>query len=101
MEMLVTFIQVKFINISNFPTFFSTICTGFDVCCNNGPNFSGGPVIGKAVAALRQTIKPTSEVEMEAASQVVDMGLTNLNLTLERIDNCTQVRKLLLLFEFF
>jgi len=62
----------------------------FSVCCNNGPNFSGGPVIGKAVQTVRDGLNPTNVVSMMSHSQKVPFGPTNLNLTLDRLDNCTR-----------
>jgi len=62
----------------------------FDVCCRNRPNFSGGPVIGKAVINARATLSPVSSVDMTSAYSYVDFGFTQLNLTLSRIENCTQ-----------
>jgi len=62
----------------------------FGVCCQDGPNFSGGPVIGKAVQEVRETLKPSATVEMQTASDVVEFGMTDLNLTLARLDNCTR-----------
>lgn len=64
----------------------------FSVCCQNLPDFSGGPVIGAAVAALREKLSPSDTVSLAVASQQVDFGATNLNLTLQRLDNCTHVR---------
>jgi len=61
----------------------------FSVCCTNRPNFSGGPVIGKAVAQTRATLKPTSIIQMQSANARVNFGMTQLNLTLSRLDNCT------------
>jgi len=61
----------------------------FGVCCENKPNFSGGPVIGKAVQKTWETLSPSSEVVMSSASTVIQFGETQLNLTLERLDNCT------------
>jgi len=62
----------------------------FSVCCNDGPHFSGGPVIGKAVKTLYSTLRPTDErVVIDSFSTVIPFGATNLNLTLGRLENCT------------
>jgi len=62
----------------------------FDVACQNPPNFSGGSVIGKKITEVRTTLRPTSQVTIQAAQIQVNFGLTQTNLTLARIDNCTQ-----------
>eukprot|EP01102_Stenamoeba_stenopodia_P015167 TRINITY_DN5144_c0_g1_i1.p1 TRINITY_DN5144_c0_g1~~TRINITY_DN5144_c0_g1_i1.p1 ORF type:complete len:500 (+),score=112.80 TRINITY_DN5144_c0_g1_i1:178-1677(+) len=62
----------------------------FSVACNGGPVFSGGAVIGSAVQKLRSGLKPTNNVQIQAASSVIDFGMANLNLTLQRVDNCTK-----------
>eukprot|EP00698_Gefionella_okellyi_P007333 TRINITY_DN1787_c0_g1_i1.p1 TRINITY_DN1787_c0_g1~~TRINITY_DN1787_c0_g1_i1.p1 ORF type:complete len:441 (+),score=106.36 TRINITY_DN1787_c0_g1_i1:19-1341(+) len=61
----------------------------FGVCCQNLPHYSGGPVIGAAVKKVYDTLKPTTVVDFEYFSQEVDFGPTSLNLTLQRLDNCT------------
>jgi len=61
----------------------------FSVACQGGPVWSGGEVIGKAVQQVRSTLIPSNEVEMASASTDVSFGPTQLNLTLQRIDNCT------------
>lgn len=62
----------------------------FSVCCRNKPDFSGGPVIGKAIQQLRSSLNPTSDdVFLSSSSKMVDFGPTNLNLTIVRATNCT------------
>jgi len=61
----------------------------FSVCCNDGPTFSGGPVIGQAVANVLKTLNPSTEVDMVSAAVQIPFGMTNLNMTLQRLDNCT------------
>jgi len=58
--------------------------------CQNPPNFSGGPVIGKKILEIRAGLRPTGEVQLHSAQQQVNFGLTETNLTLARVDNCTQ-----------
>ena len=62
----------------------------FSVACQNGPRWSGGEVIGKAVQGVRDTLKPTETLTVHIASEVVDFGNTQLNLTLGRLANCTR-----------
>jgi len=64
----------------------------FGVACNNGPNFSGGPVIGQKVKDIRASLKPSNDptVDVQVATQTVEFGETDLNLTLARVENCTQ-----------
>eukprot|EP01104_Vermistella_antarctica_P016348 TRINITY_DN554_c7_g1_i1.p1 TRINITY_DN554_c7_g1~~TRINITY_DN554_c7_g1_i1.p1 ORF type:complete len:522 (-),score=121.45 TRINITY_DN554_c7_g1_i1:264-1829(-) len=62
----------------------------FSVSCNDGPNFSGGPVIGQEVMNVHARLNPTSEVGLQTAAIHTDFGRTNLNLTLQRLDNCTR-----------
>ena len=62
------------------------------MCCQNLPDFSGGPVIGAAVAALREKLLPSADVALHVAATQVDFGPTSLNLTLQRLDNCTRTR---------
>jgi len=58
-------------------------CNG-DVC-----NFDGAPIIAKAVEKVRMSLVPTNDVQIQVASQIVPFGLTSLNITLQRFDNCT------------
>jgi len=62
----------------------------FSVACQDPPNFSGGSVIGKKIAEVRAVLKPTSTVELQSAQIQVNFGLTETNLTLARVDNCTK-----------
>lgn len=63
----------------------------FSQVCQNLPDFSGGPVIGAVVLQTRAALSPSTNVAMKVASQEIDFGPTSLNLTLQRLDNCTHV----------
>ena len=58
--------------------------------CSGKPNYQGAPVIAKAVLNARNNTKKSDNVNIRVASQVVPFGETNLNLTLSRVENCTQ-----------
>jgi hypothetical protein len=62
----------------------------FPVCCRDGPNFSGGPVIGAKILETRKKLKPSDTVQMWTAAHYVAFGPTDLNLTFARLDNCTR-----------
>jgi hypothetical protein len=57
--------------------------------CSGAPNFEGAPIIAAAVKKVRDSLVPTADVQMNVASQVFNFGPTNLNITLQRFDNCT------------
>jgi hypothetical protein len=61
----------------------------FSVACKDGPMFSGGPVIGKRIKQIWDTLKPSSNIEMAAFAHNVQMGETSLNLTFARTLNCS------------
>jgi len=59
--------------------------------CSQGVcTFPGAKNISSAVATLRASLNPTDTVVMNSSSQIVAFGETQLNLTLARLDNCTQ-----------
>jgi len=62
-----------------------------EVCdCSGGVcKFTGAQNIAEAVQQVRTSLKPTNQVTMQYASQVIPFGMTNLNITLQRFDNCT------------
>lgn len=60
--------------------------------CQNGPVWSGGAVAGPHVVKLRDEIETTSDVAIKSYAFNVPFGLTQGNLTLARLDNCTRVR---------
>jgi len=51
--------------------------------------FSGAPIIAKAVKQVRDGLKPTNDVQIKVASQIIPFGLTDLNITLQRFSNCS------------
>lgn len=63
--------------------------TGGDTC-DNKPQFKGAPVIAKAVMDTRNNLTMSENIDLKVTAQVVPFGPTNLNLTLARVENCTQ-----------
>ena len=57
--------------------------------CKGAPSFVGSKTLSDAVAALRADTLPTTDIEIETKSVVVNFGKTDMNLTLERVSNCT------------
>jgi hypothetical protein len=57
--------------------------------CDGAPDFKGAGIIADKIAAWRATIKPQTQMKIQAASQIVHFGDTNMNLTLQRLANCT------------
>ena len=53
------------------------------------PKYDGAPIIAAAVKKVRDSLTPSTQVAIQAHSQVIDFGPTNLNITLQRFDNCT------------
>lgn len=53
-------------------------------------NISGAAKIAAAVEQTRASLKPTTTIDIKVASAIVPFGMTNLNLSLARLDNCTQ-----------
>ena len=67
------------------------MCAAADACHGNSTQaWAGVYGLAEHIATFRQTVKHTSEVKLVVKSQVVEFGLTDLNLTLARIENCTQ-----------
>jgi len=62
-----------------------------EVCgCSNGEcSFSGAKKIASSIQNVAQSLNPTPKATIRSASQVIPFGSTNLNLTLERLKNCT------------
>jgi len=60
-----------------------------DGMCDGAPEFKGSALMADAVEKLRSSLNPTSQIEINAISQLVDFGPTNLNATLQRFSNCT------------
>jgi len=61
-----------------------------DQTCSNAPNFAGAPIIASAVKKIRDSLNTTNTgIEMVAYSKVFEFGPTDLNITLQRFDNCT------------
>eukprot|EP00003_Mantamonas_plastica_P025806 TRINITY_DN513_c0_g1_i15.p3 TRINITY_DN513_c0_g1~~TRINITY_DN513_c0_g1_i15.p3 ORF type:complete len:441 (-),score=141.77 TRINITY_DN513_c0_g1_i15:4571-5893(-) len=57
--------------------------------CENKPQFAGSPKIAAAILETRAKLNTSKDVGITAYSRVFDFGPTNLNLTLERMSNCT------------
>lgn len=58
--------------------------------CRPLENMKGGHVLSDAVLRAREGIPTVDKFAMRVASTVVEFGHTNLNLTLHRINNCTE-----------
>jgi len=54
------------------------------------PDFLGARLISEKALSLRSTIVPQANLKLKAASKVKEMGDTHMNLTFERIANCTE-----------
>ncbi len=60
--------------------------------CDNKPDITGSHLIANAVASARSqisTVASSAGMDLQVASATIDFGKTHLNLTLERILNCT------------
>jgi hypothetical protein len=57
--------------------------------CSNKPNMTGSVKLSNAVVATHAKIKPSANVSLAISFVEADFGLTNLNLTLERVGNCS------------
>ncbi|EGD78316.1 hypothetical protein PTSG_09383 [Salpingoeca rosetta] len=57
--------------------------------CQGKPNYNGAPTIANAIIKTRKAIKPSANATFRIASEVVPFGPTNLNVTLQRFENCT------------
>jgi len=58
--------------------------------CDGAPSFKGSFIMSEAVVNLSKTLNPVStNIDMSAASNIIDFGPTDLNATLQRFDNCT------------
>jgi len=57
--------------------------------CAGGPRFRGGPVYSQAVITLRKQIKTYEKFILNVNSHIVDFGDTQMNLTFQRVSNCT------------
>jgi len=58
-------------------------------CANGVCKFAGAPIIAAAVQKVHSSLQPSNTVTMKSASQIIPFGMTNLNITLQRFDNCT------------
>jgi len=57
--------------------------------CNNGHcQFSGAPKFVAQIKKIRDRLRPTSNVVIKVASEIIPFGPTNLNMTLARNDDC-------------
>jgi len=57
--------------------------------CDSAPIFVGSGVIATAVANLRSSIKTYDTADIVGNSKYVPFGMTDLNATFSRFDNCT------------
>lgn len=57
--------------------------------CKNAPDFFGSSTMASAVDKVRSSLTPTDQVAIQAYTNVVQFGPTDLNATLGRFDNCT------------
>jgi hypothetical protein len=57
--------------------------------CKGAPSFVGSKILSDAVATLRTETQTTTDIEIETKSVIVSFGKTDMNLTLERVSNCT------------
>jgi neutral ceramidase len=57
--------------------------------CHGEPDHAGSHVIAKAVTILRNNTQTFDKLDMQVYSKYFDFGPTNMNLTLERIGNCS------------
>jgi len=57
--------------------------------CAGAPNFAGAPKVAKAVVDTRESIVTDKSPVIEVSSKTIGFGDTNLNITLERLSNCT------------
>jgi len=57
--------------------------------CKGAPDFVGANIIAERAVSGRAAIVPQSTMSLRADSQVHQFGSTHMNLTLERIANCT------------
>ena len=60
-----------------------------DAACQGAPSFAGSKTLSDAVYALRNATQTEIDIEIEAKSVIVNFGKTDMNLTLERVSNCT------------
>jgi len=58
--------------------------------CSGKPDFAGGLTIAQTVKQIRDSLTTTTDVEIQAFSQHVDFGKTNMNLTFARVANCSK-----------
>jgi len=59
-------------------------------CSGNVCKFSGASKFAAGVQKVYQSLNPSSKAVISQSSKVVPFGPTNLNMTLERLANCTQ-----------
>lgn len=60
-------------------------------CVNNTYcTFAGATKIAATVKQVHDSLNPTNIITMNSNSQIVPFGMTQLNLTLARLDNCTR-----------
>jgi len=57
--------------------------------CDPKPSFTGSGLMADAVVSTRASLVTTGNIKMTVQSQTIPFGPTNLNLTLERLLNCT------------
>lgn len=62
------------------------------LACENAPDFNGAHVFAAAVESIRDeaSSKMSVDAKISIATSIVDFGKTNLNITLQRLDNCTK-----------
>lgn len=63
--------------------------------------FSRAPQMAAIIKQTRDSLKPTSDVQISVASQIIPFGQTNLNITLQRFANCSTGGPLDVPFFFF
>ncbi|KAL9654538.1 hypothetical protein ABK040_006603 [Willaertia magna] len=57
--------------------------------CSQKPEFYGAKVISAKVMQERANIQTFNQMDLKVSSRLIDFGPTNLNLTLQRVGNCT------------
>jgi hypothetical protein len=58
--------------------------------CQGAPRFRGGQVYSEAVINARKTVRTFAQMDLRVASHTVPFGNTRMNLTLQRVMNCTE-----------
>ena len=60
------------------------------MACAGKPDYAGATVIATQVQKVRNSAKTSGDVRLAAVSMIVPFGPTQLNLTLQRVANCSQ-----------